>query len=247
MLLLTLTGAVAILFCEIFFINDPLGQEVERYNTILKMYMPIWVILGVSAAYAVFFVMSRLRGSLKMAWAMLLLVLVLAALVHPIASTTGWAGGRYSHVEGGKLTLDGMAYLWDTNRDDYEAIQWLDENVNGSHVILEAPGVAMEYTSQASALTGLPTLLGWAGWEVMWRDSWDIIDERTKASDAIYGEPGGEEAGDLLRKYDVEYVYVGALEKARYGAEDLSKFAAYPERYVLVYENDGVAIYQVKP
>lgn len=247
MLLLVLTGALVVLFCEIFYIDDPLGPPFERYNTILKMYMPIWVILSVSAAYAVFFVMGKLKRSPKLIWGTLLLVLVLAALVHPIASTTGWAGGKYSHVEGGRLTLDGMAYLKDNNRGDYEAVRWLNENVEGSLVILEAPGIAMEYSSQASSLTGLPTVLGWAGWEVMWRGSWDIITERTLDIDMIYGAPEGAEVGDLLKKYDVRYVYVGGLEKARYGAKSLSRFAACTERYTLVYQNEEVTIYEVKP
>lgn len=246
MLLLTLTGALVLLFCELYFIDDPLGPPFERYNTILKMYMPICVIFGVSSAYAVFFVMSKLREGLKAIWFTLLLVLVLAALVHPVASTTGWASGRYSHVEGGRLTLDGMAYLKDTNRGDYEAIQWLNSNVKGSQVILEAPGVAMQYSSQASSLTGLPTLLGWAGWEVMWRGSWDIVTERTWDIDAIYRAPAGVEAEALLRKYDIEYIYVGALEVERYGSESLLEFASHPERYTLVYQNEEVAIYQVK-
>ena len=246
MLLLTFTGALVVLFCEIFFINDPLGPPFERYNTILKAYIPIWVIFGVSSAYAVFLVRNRLTGSVKVIWATLLLIFLLAALVHPIASTTSWASGRYSYVEGGRLTLDGLAYLKDTNRGDYEAIHWLNENVQGSHVILEAPGVAMEYSSQASSLTGLPTVLGWAGWEVMWRDSWDIITERTKAIDAIYEEPGGEEAKALLTKYNVEYIYVGTLEKARYGTDASQKFSSYPEKYELVYQNEDIAIYQVK-
>lgn len=246
MLLLVFTGALAVLFCEICFINDPLGGEFERYNTILKMYMPIWVIWALPAAYAVYFVTNRLKGGLKAGWAVLLLVFVLAALVHPIASSTGWTGGKYSLVEGGRLTLDGMAYLEDTNRGDYEAIQWLNENVEGSHVILEAPGVAMEYGSQASALTGLPTVLGWAGWEVMWRDDWNLISERTKAIDAIYSAPDGEEAASLLENYKVEYIYVGTLEKKRYGADTLLKFASAAERYTLVYWNDDVSIYEVK-
>ena len=247
MLLLIFTGALVVLFCEIYFINDPLGGEFERYNTILKMYMPIWVIWAVPAAYAVYFIMNRLKGSLRAVWAVLLLVFVLAALVHPIASSTGWTGGKYSHVEGGRLTLDGMAYLEDTNRGDYEAIQWLNENVGGSHVILEAPGVAMEYSSQASALTGLPTVLGWAGWEVMWRDDWNLISERTRAIDAIYSTPESEEAANLLENYKVKYIYVGTLEKKRYGADTLLKFAILAERYMLVYRNDDVSIYEVNP
>ena len=253
MLLLTLIGALVVLFCEILFVNDPLGGEYERYNTILKVYVPIWVVWGVPAAYGVFFVSSKLRGGVKVIWAVVLLVFVLAALIYPIASTTSWAGGRYAQVEGHRLTLDGMAYLEYTNNGDYEAIRWLNENVRGSHVILEAPGVAMEYSSQASSFTGLPTLMGWAGWEVMWRDSWEIITERTMAINAIYQAPDSEETLGLLRKYDVEYIYVGSIERKGtsgqkgYPAESLKKFASHPERYTLVYENQGVSIYKVIP
>ena len=294
MLLLALTGALVVLFCEIFYIKDALGGENFRYNTILKVYMPVWVVWGVPAAYGVFLVSSRLKIGLKTIWAAVLLVFVLrvqihpiaatiswasrlkriikaiwariralillifvlalpifvlAALIHPIASTTSWASGRYAQIEDHRLTLDGLAYLEYTNKDDYEAIRWLNENVKGSHVILEAPGVALEYSSQASSLTGLPTLLGWAGWEVMWRDSWEIITERTMAIDAIYNAPDSEEAISLLGKdkYNVEYIYIGVLERARYPAESLQKFASHPERYTPVYENQGVVIYQVTP
>lgn len=247
MLLLTLTGALVALFCEIFFVDDPLGPPNERYNTILKAYMPLWVIWGVPSAYAVFYILSRLRRSVKLIWVIMLLVFLLAALVHPIATTSSWAGGRYSRVEGGRLTLDGMAYLEFTNNGDYQAIRWLQENVKGSRVILEAPGVAIEYSSQASALTGLPTLLGWAGWEVMWRDSWEIITERTMAIDTIYQTTDNEEAIALLRKYNVEYIYVGTLEKERYETEGLLKFDSHPETYRLRHENQDVTIYQVLP
>ncbi|HUV52593.1 MAG TPA: DUF2298 domain-containing protein [Dehalococcoidia bacterium] len=245
MLLLFLTGVLVVFGCELFFVNDPLGGDFERYNTILKVYVPIWVVLGVPASYAVYLVWSRLRTGVKWVWGGILVVFVLAALVHPIAATTGWAGGRYSHVEGGRLTLDGLEYLKYTNNGDYEAVRWLNENVKGSHVILEAPGVALEYSSPASSFTGLPTSLGWAGWEVMWRGSWEIITERTRAIDTIYGMPNSDEALVMLEKYNVEYIYVGELEREHYGTESLMKFANQPERYKLVYENAEVSIYQV--
>jgi YYY domain-containing protein len=253
MLLLTLVGALVVLFCEILFIDDPLGGEYERYNMILKVYVPICVVWGVSAAYGVFFVSSKLRRNVKAIWVVVLLAFVLAALIHPIASTTSWAGGRYAQVEGHRLTLDGMAYLEYTNKGDYEAIRWLNDNVKGAHVILEIPGVAMQYSSQASSLTGLPTLMGWAGWEVMWRDSWEIITERTMAINAIYQAPDSEEALALLKKYKVEYIYVGSLERngtsgqKGYPAESLQKFAADSGRYQAVYQNEDVIIYHVVP
>ncbi len=49
----------------------------------------------------------------------------------------------------------------------------------------------------------------------------------------------------MLRKYNVEYVYIGKAEKERYAAESLLQFASDSERYKLIYEKDGVSIYQV--
>ena len=73
------------------------------------------------------------------------------------------------------------------------------------------------------------------------------------AINAIYQAPDSEEALGLLRKYNVEYIYVGSIERKGtsgqkgYPAESLLKFASHPERYTLVYENQGVVIYQVIP
>ncbi|MFC1847781.1 DUF2298 domain-containing protein [Chloroflexota bacterium] len=245
MLVLVMAGALVVLLFEVFFIDDALGPPNDRYNTLLKMYMPVWVIWGVASAYAVFHVASRMKGVIRAVWALALLLIVLSCLIHPLASTISWASGRYSLVEGQRLTLDGLAYLETTNREDYEAIRWLNENVEGSKVILEAPGEVYKYSSRVSAFTGLPTLLGWAGWEVMWRGSWDIITERTFATDTIYRTTDDSEAEALLRKYDVVYIYVGMLEKERYGDQGLLKFSNQPDRYKLVYENQDVSIYQV--
>ncbi len=46
----------------------------------------------------------------------------------------------------------------------------------------------------------------------------------------------------LLDKYDVEYVYVGYLERNTYGEAGLAKFR---EFLTPVFENDGVTIYRL--
>jgi uncharacterized membrane protein len=81
----------------------------------------------------------------------------------------------------------------------------------------------------------------------MWRGSWDEVSGRDTDVNNIYKSPDSDEALALLRKYNVEYIYVGKLEKERYEAESLLKFASHPERYTPVYENQGVVIYQVIP
>jgi uncharacterized membrane protein len=94
-------------------------------------------------------------------------------------------------------------------------------------------------------MTGLPTVVGWVTHEVMWRGSWDEASRREKDVNQIYASPDSDEALSLLKKYNVEYVYVGKVEKENYPAESLQKFASDPERYQPIYEKDGVIIYQV--
>ncbi|MCK5654086.1 MAG: hypothetical protein KAH98_03020, partial [Dehalococcoidia bacterium] len=143
-------------------------------------------------------------------------------------------------------TLDGMAYLESIEKGDYEALQWINEKIAGSHVILEAPGAVFQYTSRVSTFTGLPTVIGWTSWEVMWRGTWGEMEERVRDVDMIYNTLDNDEALALLAKYDVEYIYIGNLERESYESEGLQKFAGHPEEYELIYENEGVTIYRVR-
>ncbi len=247
MLLLVLLGASIALFCEVFYIADALPHPYERFNTVMKFYLPVWVLLSMASAYGVFRVLGNTRGKLKAVWLALLLVLVLSCIIQPVGQTIGWASGTRDYFNIGRGTLDGVAYVKTIAPGDYDAIQWINGHIKGQPVILEAPGGAYQFTSDISTMTGLPTVVGWVTHEVMWRGSWDQVAGRDTDVDNIYKSPDGDEALALLRKYNVEYVYIGRVEKERYPAESLLKFAGDPERYTLVYESQGAKIYQVLP
>lgn len=245
-LLLVLMGALIVLVSEIFFIDDALSAPWQRFNTLAKFYIQIWIFWGIASAYAVFWVLKNTKGKLKVLWVCLLLVLVLASMIYPIGLVASWTSSEHNYFGLNRGTLDGTAYVRTLAPDDYEAIQWINGHIQGQPVILEAPGVAYKFNSRISTMTGLPTVVGWVTHEVMWRGSWDKVAGRDTEVDTIYKSPDSDEALDLLRKYNIEYVYIGKLEKERYEAESLLKFAAYPERYTLVYQNEEAAIYQVK-
>jgi YYY domain-containing protein len=244
-LLLVFTGALVALFCEVFFIDDALGGSAERYNTVMKLYLPVWILFGIASAYGVFRVMATAGGRLKAFWTVMLVVLVLVCTIQPVGETIGWASGKRTYFGINRGTLDGMAYVETLAPNDYEAIKWINRNIEGQPVMLEAPGAAYQFTSHVSAMTGLPTVIGWLTHEVMWRNSWDVVSGRDTDVDTIYQTTDNEEAFSLLGKYDVEYIYIGDLEREKYGEEGLKKFAAYPDIYTLVYENRGAEIYQV--
>ena len=245
MFLFVLMAALLVLFCEIFFINDSLSAPDERYNTVMKFYLPVWLFLAIASVYGVFRVMQRAAGKLKGVWVGALIVLIICCLMQPVGQTIGWASGKRSYFNIGRGTLDGTAYVRTIAPGDYEAIQWINANIKGQPVILEAPGGAYQFSSYIATMTGLPTVVGWVTHEVMWRGSWEPMSGRRTDVDNIYKSPDSDEALVLLRKYNVEYVYIGKMEKETYPAESLQKFASDSERYQTVYEKYGVAIYQV--
>ena len=149
--------------------------------------------------------------------------------------------GRFDH----RPTLDGTAYLATLEPDDYAAIAWLNENVTGAPVILEKPGAggtSYAYEGRVSALTGLPTLLGWAGHEGQWRGNYDVQGAREPDIATIYNTLDTEQALTLLDKYGITYVYVGLLERSEYDPRGLEKFGRLAET---VYQNDSVVIYRI--
>ena len=243
-LLLVFVGALILLSCEVFFIKDSMPP---RFNTVMRMYLAVWILWGIASAYGVFLVVNNTKGKLKAVWVTLLLVLVIVCLIQPVGQTIGWANGKRTYFGLNRGTLDGVAYVNMIAPGDYEAIKWINKNIKGQPVMLEAPGGAYQFTSHISAMTGLPTVIGWVTHEVVWHNSWDVVSGRPPGADTIYQTTDEGEATSLIGKYNIEYIYVGYIEKQKYGPEGLAKFASHPERYTPVYENQGVSIYKVTP
>jgi uncharacterized membrane protein len=134
-----------------------------------------------------------------------------------------------------------MAWLETAYPDDYAAIRWLQANAPDGVVILEAPGESYGYAGRVSALTGLPTVLGWDFHEYQWRGNYDEPARRKPEIDILYNTVDPMQTLTLLDKYAITYVYVGRLERERYNPNGLAKF----ERLMkVVYQQDGVTIYQ---
>jgi YYY domain-containing protein len=246
-LLLIVLGAALALFCELFYIDDPYGQPWERFNTVFKFYVPLWIFFGLASAYAIYYFMKNVPNRIiKIAWALVVIAFTVAVLIHPIASTISATSGRQSSWGLNRGTLDGLEYLESIYPDDYRAVKWLDENIAGLPLILEAPGVVFTYTSRVSTFTGLPTVVGWTSWEMMWRGYSADIGGRENDVNTVYNTSSNEQALELLNKYNVQYIYVGSVERNKYTSEGLQKFNSYTDNYNLIYQNEGVSIYKLK-
>ncbi|HLB12761.1 MAG TPA: hypothetical protein VJO15_07375, partial [Dehalococcoidia bacterium] len=126
---------------------------------------------------------------------------------------------------------------------EYEAVQWLNTYVEGSPVVVEAPGGSYTDYGRVSSRTGFPTVVQWTGHEMQWRGPIRELAEREQDVQQIYTSTDTALVRRLLSKYDAQYVYVGRLERARYGEAVLARFAA---TMPVAFQNQGVAIFRVR-
>ena len=155
-------------------------------------------------------------------------------------------------------TLDGMAYMeqavhWEKDQPielkwDGAAIRWMQDNVAGSPVVLEAHTEQYRWGGRIANYTGLPTVLGWPWHQIQQRGVYsDEIQVRAGHIREMYETEDLELAESLLRQYDVRYVVVGDLERIFYPGDGLAKFDRMAERGAAtrVFDNGHVTIYQL--
>lgn len=193
----------------------------------------------------------------RQAWVIVLSLLLVAGLLYPVFAT--WAKVNDRFVADSPPGLNGLDYMvaakYNVNNqdlaliEDLDAIRWMRGNIRGSPVVAEASYELYRWNDRVSINTGLPTIVGW-DWHTKQQYSLidgSIIDQRKQDVADLYNTADPITAAELIKRYDVSYVYVGPLEKALYDAEGLSKFEAMSEAGVLakVYDSSGVQIYRV--
>jgi YYY domain-containing protein len=202
-------------------------------------------------------------GVARWLWSGFLVFLVLACSIFlvdgtqaRIADHTIWAEVQQPVNSPNYLpTLDGIAYMYAWYPGDYEAIQWLNNTISGSPVILEETCGPYQWYSRVSIYTGLPTVLGWDAHESQQRYPSDVA-ARVPDVQTIYATTDANQALELLHKYHVRYVYLGQLERnacVPYGqptvplpAASINKFTTMVGTSLkVVYQNQYVTIYEV--
>jgi len=137
-------------------------------------------------------------------------------------------------------TLDGTEYLSREHPEEFAAIKWMRETIPDLPVVLEASGDPYSYYARFSSNTGLPTVMGWANHEGLWRNNDPAVAERRTDVVRMYNAPTLADAQALLDHYEVRYIVVGELEHKDYQAAGLAKFAQLP----VAFTHGGTTIYR---
>lgn len=132
-------------------------------------------------------------------------------IIYPIYSIPSYYGNLNRPVE-----LDGSLWINSFSPEDAEIINYLNKNVQGQPIVLEAQGDSYTDYDLISAYTGLPTIAGWWVHEWLWRGSADVVGSRIPDIVNIYESDDLNLTKNLLQKYHVQYVVVSKMEKQKY-------------------------------
>jgi uncharacterized membrane protein len=237
-----------------------LEGDIGRQNTVFKFYLQVWLMLSVVGGVGLAWMLRRAGRwpvGLRTVWQGGLAILLAIAALYPLLATQARFLDRFNR-EDTPLTLDGMDYMqyavhgengvWFSLESEYDLIRWMQENIAGTPVVMEAHLFPPLYhwSARISIYTGLPTVLGW-DWHQQQQRTLPgmnaMIRTRQNNIAAFYelpGEQGIEAARNLIDTYDIEYIVLGVLERVAYDdirpdpatgnltpghAEGLAKFA----------------------
>jgi uncharacterized membrane protein len=133
--------------------------------------------------------------------------------------------------------------------EDYRAIRWMQENVQGSPVLVEANCPEYRWCTRFTIYTGLPGVVGWNFHQRQQRaytSTW--VEERVASVGIFYNAIDADFTRSFLKTYNVKYIVVGQLERAQYTPEGIAKFEQYDGVYwKSVYRDGRTVIYEVMP
>ena len=189
-----------------------------------KLTYQAYMLFGMTMGYGIFRMLVTVRRKVFKVVPVVGLVLLCWTFGYFGNSVQAWFGEVWNPSE--YKGLNATSFLENDFAEDVSGIRWLKENIKGSPVVLEANGDSYSGYERVSAMTGLPTVLGWYVHEWLWRD--DTVDLNEKSSDveSIYTSVDEEYVKELLEEYDVSYIFVGSTEREKYGEalnEDMLK------------------------
>lgn len=251
-----------------------LRGDIGRMNTLFKFYLQAWMLLSIGAGVAVTLLLTtrrvaadgdQIRGGafIRPFVTSSMVALLLLAALYPATALPAKMTDRYT--DDAPRGLDGAAWMPRTIRldgpdnaqrqfslqPDYDAIRWMQDNVDGSPVIMETTTGWNLYRwgNRFSVYTGNPAVIGW-NWHQRQQHASipaDLVQRRDDDVTLFYESNNPAEASIILRRYNVKYVISGALERAYHGDEVGSRLNKLESTGMLklVYQNEGTSIFEV--
>ncbi len=238
-LTLALCALGLILLPEVIYLRDIYEEVAARSNTMFKLTYQAFILFGICMG----FLLIRFLTDKPCKWVRVTGILGTACLLltsgYTATAIKQWNGEIWNRE--GYLGLDATAFLENQFPQDEPAIRWLQTQITGTPVVLEAPGTSYSNYCRVSAMTGLPTVLGWYTHEHLWRGDTEDLNFKTTQIETIYTSTNEAEVRSLLEEFQVSYIFIGQMEREKYLNLNESLLRSMGE---VVYDN-GATIIQV--
>ncbi len=225
MVIFFIFSAVLIIFPEFFYFKDIYPAHF-RSNTMFKLGYQAFILFSIVSGYAI------VRFVRKKLFLVFLLPQLFLVSIYPIFSVRSYFNSLRDYKG-----IYGLTWLQDEYPDDYAAIQWLNNETRDMRqetcenkilgfypvacrlspvAIVEADGDSYTDYNHFSAFTGMPTIVGWAVHEWLWRGGYEFVAPRREEVRLIYESGNPQQIRAILAKYNVRFILVGNLERQKF-------------------------------
>jgi len=238
-LMLICISTLLIIVPEFVYVKDIYPMH-YRANTMFKLVYEAFMMLCLSSGFIIVTLISQIKNKKALIIFFVSSVIVLTLiLIYPTFAINSY----YDNLKSYK-GLDGTKYLSTLYPNDYNLINWLNKNVQGQPVVLEASGDSYTDYARISANTGLPTVVGWSVHEWLWRGTYDIVAPRIQDAETLYESKDIELTKLLIKKYNIVYVVISNLEKEKYPKLNEAKISSLGK---IIYKSGDAKIYKINP
>ena len=215
--LLGLCAIGLVLIPELVYVRDIYENGNARANTMFKLTYQAYIMFGMTMIYAIFRLLVIGKNKILKVLAFIGLFFFVWTCGYFGNSVHSWFGEVWkpSQYKG----LNATAFLETDFPEDVNGIRWLKENISDAPVVLEANGDSYSEYERVSAMTGLPTIMGWYVHEWLWRGDLADLNAKIEEIKEIYTSTDETRVKELLENYNVSYIFVGSCERNKYGAD----------------------------
>ena len=206
-----------VLIPELVYVRDIYENGNARANTMFKLTYQAYIMFGMTMIYAIFRLLIIGKNKILKVLAFIGLFFFVWTCGYFGNSVHSWFGEVWkpSQYKG----LNATAFLETDFPEDVNGIRWLKENISDAPVVLEANGDSYSEYERVSAMTGLPTIMGWYVHEWLWRGNLSDLNAKIEEIQEIYTSTDETRVKELLEEYNVSYIFVGSCERNQYGAD----------------------------
>lgn len=204
-----------VLIPELVYVRDIYENGNARANTMFKLTYQAYILFGMTMGYGIYRLLAVTKSKILKLSSGIALALLCWTLGYFGNSVRAWFGNVQNPAD--YQGLNATTFLETDFPQDASAIRWLKANIKGSPVVLEANGDSYTGYERVSAMTGLPTVLGWYVHEWLWRNDTGDLNQKSADIQSIYTSSDEALVKFLIDKYEISYIVVGSKEFEKYG------------------------------